>query len=61
LEQTHEAYNFAMYHCINELLFLLIYGLERITTIEMIIFLASLQGGHSQESIMVFNMFGVKF
>jgi len=25
------------------------------------LFLASLQGGHSQKSIMVFDMFGVKF
>ncbi len=52
------AYN----HCIIESLIPLIYGLTKITTIEVnYVVLASLQGDHFQEPIMVFEMVMLKF
>jgi hypothetical protein len=61
LEQTHGACNFVMYHCINEFLLPLIYGLEKLQQLKWLYFLPSVQGGHFQESIMVFDILGWSF
>jgi hypothetical protein len=61
LEQTHEACNFVMYHCLNEFLLPLIYGLEIIITIKVIIFFGKSTRWPFSKIHHGFYMFRVKF